>query len=98
MPVCPTCGSPNVPCPDCDARIISWIEGPSDPTAATSPDRTCTSCGYSGEMTVDGGVTSCPACGVVQLVRRSDVTLRVTQLVDCPECGRQIGITAEDAG
>jgi predicted RNA-binding Zn-ribbon protein involved in translation (DUF1610 family) len=106
MRPCPTCGSTGVPCPECDtesdqdARIASWIDGPLTDSVPSKvgPESVCTACGYSGDMNGDDRSTSCPACGVVLPTRRSDVTLRVTRLVDCPECGRQIGVTAEDEG
>ena len=106
MHPCPICGSIGVPCPACgiesdeDAQIASWIDGPlTDPVRSMDgPESVCTACGYSGDMNGDDRSTSCPACGVVIPTRRSDLTLKVTQLVDCPECGLQIGVTAEDEG
>jgi predicted RNA-binding Zn-ribbon protein involved in translation (DUF1610 family) len=97
---CPTCGSQEVPCPcETESRIAAWIDEAAGPSLApAASDQVCTACGYEGEMPEDGQGTSCPACGVVLPGRRSDMTLRVIQRVDCPECGRQIGVTAEDAG
>jgi uncharacterized paraquat-inducible protein A len=95
MPICPTCGSTTC---SCEALIASWIEAaPAGPSSSGS-ETACSACGYSGEMTDDDWGTQCPACGVFLRGGRADVTLRVTQLVDCPECGRQIGVTAEDQG
>ncbi len=99
MTACPTCGSTEIPCPcETESRIASWIEEASAGATASELASACTACGYAGEMTDNGWGLSCPACGVFPPARRADVMLRVTQLVDCPECGRQIGITAEDEG
>jgi uncharacterized paraquat-inducible protein A len=104
MPTCPTCGSTGLPCPVCgadsDSQIASWIEAVPTPDEMPTERRAtaCTACGYSGEMFRDGRGTRCPACDVVVPGRRADVTLRVTRTIDCPECGRIIGVTAEDEG
>ena len=111
MTNCPSCGSTNLndrddTCLDCgttadpETRIASWIGPASVPPgpSAETPEAACTACGYSGEMIGDCRGTACPACGVVLPGRRSDVTTRVTRLIGCPECGRQIGITVEDEG
>jgi transcription initiation factor IIE alpha subunit len=53
----------------------------------------CTACGYSGDMARERRGLCCPACGVV-----SRFESRVTRTLECPGCGRTVGVTAEDEG
>jgi DNA-directed RNA polymerase subunit RPC12/RpoP len=91
---------------DAEARIAAWLDGPAssraEPVPGPGPVAGCSACGYEGEMLVDAALgsttTTCPACGVVIPARRTDAPARVTRVVACPECGREIGLSREDAG
>lgn len=111
MPACASCGSTKLgddACLDCGAgleaedRIAAWLEvsheSPAPTTAVPSP--ACTACGYEGEMIVDAerGGTTCPACLVVIPARRTEAASKVARVVECPECGRSIGLAKEDEG
>jgi uncharacterized paraquat-inducible protein A len=95
MASCPTCGSASVPC---GCEIASWIEPIPASEPASGTNSACTACGYSGEMVADDWGTRCPACGIVLPARRTAWKPRVTRLVNCPECGLEVGVTAEDEG
>jgi hypothetical protein len=108
MTACPSCGSTNLgdaSCLDCaapldaEARIAAWLDAPRDapPPVPRLPSPTCTACGYEGEMVVDDrGGTTCPACLVVVPARRTEATVKVMRVVECPGCGRSIGVAKED--
>jgi hypothetical protein len=105
MTACPTCGSTRLDCLDCgggfdqDAQIAAWLVAISAPPgdSGTSHDFACTACGYSGDPTIESSGTRCPACGIL-LVRPSDVRQRVARRIECPGCGRMIGVTDQDVG
>jgi uncharacterized paraquat-inducible protein A len=95
MATCPTCGSASVPC---GCEIASWIEPDPASERIISPDSACTACGYAGMTTEDDWGTRCPACGAVLPSHRTALKPQVIRLVECPECGLEIGVTAEDEG
>lgn len=112
MLLCPFCGSTKpgagAPgCPDCGTRldaedqIASWLDAPPEAPGRrpVSPVPVCTACGYEGDMIVEGdrGGTTCPACFVVIQPRRTEAATRVVRVIECPECGRSIGLAREDA-